>query len=317
MTRNAIRIAWTITSIAALALLALTVALAMRARSLPDTAAAPLVAATAPAEESAPAAAPTRIAATGPTDNGLIAFGSDRDGNPEIYVMQADGSDPRRITEDPAEDRSPSWTLDGSRLVWLRIEQTTDAAPGWAAMSAAADGSDQRAVIRGAGWPIAAAENPVADQAALYIVEDANENGEPDLEDEHRLLRIDLANPDAQPVDLLAGLEGVTPSPLFGNGVLQWSADGATLFSLLAVNDEVGLYALPVAGGAPELVSAGQVEMAALSPDGQRMAIWRAFEDTGRRQRRLYSLDLETGLETQFQMGGLAFQNSHRPAVEP
>ena len=222
--------------------------------------------------------------------------------------MQPDGSNPVRITDDPAEDRSPAWTLDGSRLVWLRIVQATDAAPSWSAMTAAPDGSDQRAVIGGAGWPIAAAENPLADQAAIYVVEDANENGEPDLEDQHRLLLIDLANPDAQPVDLLAGLEGVTPSPLFDNGVLQWSADGATLYLPLMVNDEEGLYALPVNGGAPELVSAGQVEMAALSPDGQQMAIWRAFEDTGRRQRRLYLYDLETGLETQFQMGGLAFQ---------
>ncbi len=35
---------------------------------------------------------------TGPSD-GLIAFVSDRDGNDEIYVMNADGSDQRRLDE--------------------------------------------------------------------------------------------------------------------------------------------------------------------------------------------------------------------------
>ena len=307
MTRNALRIAWTITGIAALVLLTLTVTLAIRARSLPQ----PVVAAPAspaPAGDSDATASPTRIAATGPADNGLIAFSSDRDGNVEIYVMQPDGSDIRRITDDPAEDHSPSWTLDGSRLVWLRSQQAVDAAPAWSAMTAAPDGSDQRSVITGNGWLMAAAENPAAAQAALYVVEDGNENGEPDLDDPHRLLLIDLANLDAQPLDLLAVSEGIAPSPRFANGVLQWSVDGTTLYLLLTVNDEDGLYALPVAGGAPELISAGQVELAALSPDGAQMAIWREFEDTGRRRRRLFLHDLESGQESAFQMGGLGFQ---------
>ena len=94
MTRNALRIAWTVTGIAALVLLTLTVTLAIRARSLPQ----PVVAAPAspaPVGDSDATASPTRIAATGPADNGLIAFSSDRDGNVEIYVMQPDGSDIR------------------------------------------------------------------------------------------------------------------------------------------------------------------------------------------------------------------------------
>ncbi|MEZ4768478.1 MAG: hypothetical protein R2844_08630 [Caldilineales bacterium] len=312
MTRNAIRAAWTITAIAALSLLAATVFLAMRARSLPQPAAAGLTAA-APAsgeqvdpEETSAAA---RAATLGvPATNGLIAFVSDRDGNAEIYTVRPDGSDQQRITNHPAEDLSPSWTLDGNRLVWLRSEQDADGAPSWSAMSAAPDGTDQRAIIAGDGWPIAGAENPVADQAALYVVEDGNDDGEPGLADRHRLLLIDLASPDADPLDLLAGLEGVAPSPRFGNGILQWSADGATLYLLLDVNGEDGLYALPVAGGPPALVSAGQVELAALSPDGAQMAMWREFEDTGRRRRRLFLHDLASGQESAFQMGGLGFQ---------
>jgi tol-pal system beta propeller repeat protein TolB len=51
-------------------------------------------------------------------DGGRIAFMSNRDGNYEIYVMHADGSDPLRLTCDSAEDRAPDWSPDGSHIVF-------------------------------------------------------------------------------------------------------------------------------------------------------------------------------------------------------
>ena len=42
-------------------------------------------------------------------DGGRIAFSSGRDGNREIYVMQADGSSITRITRSPSFDTDPSW----------------------------------------------------------------------------------------------------------------------------------------------------------------------------------------------------------------
>ena len=66
--------------------------------------------------ESAPAVEPT------PTvDNSTmsrIAFVSKRDGNWEIYVMNADGSDQRNVTNNPGLDSHPSWSRDGSRIVF-------------------------------------------------------------------------------------------------------------------------------------------------------------------------------------------------------
>ena len=41
---------------------------------------------------------------------GTIAFQSDRDGNEEIYVMNADGSNQVNITNNTADDESPSWS---------------------------------------------------------------------------------------------------------------------------------------------------------------------------------------------------------------
>jgi TolB protein len=41
---------------------------------------------------------------------GKIAFNSERDGNWEIYVMNADRSDVTRLTDNPAVDTWPSWS---------------------------------------------------------------------------------------------------------------------------------------------------------------------------------------------------------------
>lgn len=42
-------------------------------------------------------------------DGTKIAFASDRDGNWEIYTMNADGSNETNITNNPAQDEKPSW----------------------------------------------------------------------------------------------------------------------------------------------------------------------------------------------------------------
>ncbi len=47
---------------------------------------------------------------TPPLAQGKIAFDSDRDGNWEIYVMDADGSNPTNLTNNPAEDHFPAWS---------------------------------------------------------------------------------------------------------------------------------------------------------------------------------------------------------------
>jgi len=38
-----------------------------------------------------------------------IAFSSDRDGNSEIYVMDADGGNQKNLTNNPHRDAGPAW----------------------------------------------------------------------------------------------------------------------------------------------------------------------------------------------------------------
>ena len=43
-------------------------------------------------------------------DDAHIAFTTSRDGNEEIYVMRADGSDPRNLTRHAGRDFRPAWS---------------------------------------------------------------------------------------------------------------------------------------------------------------------------------------------------------------
>lgn len=53
-------------------------------------------------------------------DGERIVFTSERDGNSELYVMNADGSGQTRITNTAATELEPAWSPDGTRIVFAR-----------------------------------------------------------------------------------------------------------------------------------------------------------------------------------------------------
>ena len=52
------------------------------------------------------------------SNTGRIVFTSLRDGNAEIYVMNADGKNQKRLTDHPAVDFQPSWSPDGKKIAF-------------------------------------------------------------------------------------------------------------------------------------------------------------------------------------------------------
>jgi TolB protein len=52
-------------------------------------------------------------------DGSRIAFTLSVGGNQEIYVMNRDGSNPRRLTNHPEIDTSPTWSPTGAQIAWV------------------------------------------------------------------------------------------------------------------------------------------------------------------------------------------------------
>ncbi len=72
-----------------------------------------------------------------------IAFASNRDGNRELYTMNADGSGVQRLTHTMARERTPAWSPDGKKLVFA---SDRDGDSGIYVMNV--DGSDVRLIAQ-------------------------------------------------------------------------------------------------------------------------------------------------------------------------
>ncbi|HEY4635125.1 MAG TPA: hypothetical protein VIG92_01075, partial [Rhodospirillales bacterium] len=73
-----------------------------------------------------PTPEPTPTATPLPPATGRVAFVSFRDGNNEIYIMNADGSGQHNLTNDPGEDDVPAWAPDGARLAFASNRDGND-----------------------------------------------------------------------------------------------------------------------------------------------------------------------------------------------
>lgn len=88
-------------------------------------------------------------------DGSKVAFVSDRDGNWEIYSMNADGTGVRRLTDSPGADSAPCWSPDGRKMAF-----ETDRGLDTGIYVMNADGSEQKPIIRRAGDDIEPAWSP-------------------------------------------------------------------------------------------------------------------------------------------------------------
>ncbi len=172
-------------------------------------------------------------------DGSRIAFGSFQQDNLDIYVMDANGKNRIRLTDDPAEDTHPNWSPDGARLVFV---SGRDGRPKIYVMNA--DGSDAKPLssVEGEVWnPV---WSPDGGRIAFYVTDQAGKD------------HVHVMNADGTGLRLLA--EGVWPS---------WSPDGSRI--LYGGSD--GLYVMNADGTERARVVAGDAEFGRFSPDGSRI----------------------------------------------
>ncbi len=71
-------------------------------------------------------------------DGRYIAFASDRGDYRDIYVIQVDGKNLRRVTNNSADNEHPSWSPDGKRIAFSTTQEGN-----WEIFTIKADGTDQ------------------------------------------------------------------------------------------------------------------------------------------------------------------------------
>ncbi len=81
-------------------------------------------------------------------DGQRVAFMSDRDGNWEIYIINADGSNLQRLTDNPTEDGLPSWSPDGKVIAFVSRREGE-----WGLWAMTPEGTGQRLLFTMEGSP--------------------------------------------------------------------------------------------------------------------------------------------------------------------
>lgn len=188
-----------------------------------------------------------------------IAYVSDQEGEPAVYVMEGDGSNPHRVSEEGWRAFFPSWSPDGTRLAYITWRSEDEDA---VVVVAAADSTERVRVSEGitsvAGLP--AAWSP--DGTRLAFVSQASPPEGSTLTTTVHIARADGG--------------GVEESLEIGGFVvdeMKWSPAGDELLLVAApIGKESGVYRLPVEGGEMREVW-GRASAAAWSPDGEAVAV--------------------------------------------
>ena len=197
-------------------------------------------------------------------DGTRVAFVSIRDGNPAVYVMAADRSDQKNITNSPGGDGlfGLAWSPDGEQIAFVSVK----AGESQDLYVINADGSDQLNLTGGgtlhpAGWAIRATEQlSWSPNGTLIAFASAPHEGAAGINPGG----IVLARSDGSGVEELTAAMEMSPS---------WSPDGSRIAYLAGAGE---LHVMNADGSGDLLLAGGskgsEVQSYAWSPDGTRLA---------------------------------------------
>jgi len=182
--------------------------------------------------------------------NGQIAYVSDRDGNRNIFVMNADGSGQTRLTE--GLNLQPDWSPDGTRLVYSGLDGASPESGDMEIFVMLADGSNKVALTANDFDDSFPAWSP--DGRRIAFVSDRDGNWE-----------LYVMNADGSNQTRLTSTPADESYP-------TWSADGQRIAFAAALGERSDIYVIGLQGGEMQpLTETGDNFFPNWSPDGSRI----------------------------------------------
>ncbi len=180
----------------------------------------------------------------------------------EIYIMKADGSDVKRLTNVPGYDGGPFFSPDGERIVWRRFSEAGDTAE---VFSMKLDGSDVQQLTEVGAMSWAPYYHPSGD----YIIFTNNTEGFGNFE----LHMIDAAGKrDPVRVTFTDGFDGLPVFTPDGNG-LSWTSNrtpsGSSQIFMAEWNDAAARSALGLDGATAAITVSDANAPRVSSTDGE------------------------------------------------
>jgi dipeptidyl aminopeptidase/acylaminoacyl peptidase len=194
-------------------------------------------------------------------DSRSIAFADDRSGGYDIYTVSVSGSTVTRLTSDPRYEVFPSWTPDGKRIAYLRLD---DRWQDHDVLIMDAAGGDSRLVVKDTNFFDYGA-------GATFNYPQISPDGSTIL---FRSQRSGWINYWAVPVTGGAPHQ-LAPENANQNGA-HWAPDGKSVAFLSLWNGTQDLRVVPASGGAARVLAKpenqGFVNNATWSPDGSHIS---------------------------------------------